>query len=190
MDRLLPFDELNTLKTIVTNIFSEDEHRQEYKQYIIDEILEILVLSYIFGNEAANQMLETEYEIDQVKVDAAVYENIAGENWVQRVSDYIDNGTAADIIRVAETDAHRIYNEAIMDVGREAYSEGGRKILKTWETMLDDRVRDTHEYLEGETIPFEDDFYTFDGDFAQRPGGFNDPSNNINCRCRIVLSDG
>ena len=51
--------------------------------------------------------------------------------------------------------------------------------------MMDERVRDTHYPLEGVTIDMDDDFYTFDGDFASEPGAFMLPENNINCRCYL-----
>jgi hypothetical protein len=53
--------------------------------------------------------------------------------------------------------------------------------------MLDDRVRETHDYLEGVRVGIDDLFYTFDGDAAYAPGGFGDPSNNVNCRCYLTL---
>lgn len=189
MDRLLPFDELNVLSPIVADIFDRPPgERREFKDYIFDEILDILILSYIYGNEAANTMIGEEIGVDKAQLTASVDRKVAEKDWKQRVDEYMnsDTATAADIMRVAETDAHRIYNEAIADVGKTASGQGA-KLTKTWLTMLDDRVRDTHDYLEGETIPFEDDFYTFDGDYAPYPGEFLFPENNVNCRCRIVL---
>lgn len=167
----------------------------------MDEILELLILSYLYGNEAANDMLyRTEIEtrmqsetetirivpIDTDSMNGSVYRDIAGENWEQRVSDYYDSedGTADDVIRVLDTDSHRIYNDAIEDVGERS---SGR-IYKTWETMLDDRVRDTHEWLQSVRVPLNERFYTYDGDSARYPGDFTLPQNNINCRCRISLS--
>ena len=54
--------------------------------------------------------------------------------------------------------------------------------------MADERVRDTHSYLELETVGIDDDFYTYDGDHAPYPGLFALPENNINCRCEILFS--
>ena len=187
MDRLMPFDELNVLSPIVMDIFARPyEERKRFKDYLVDEILDILILSYVYGNEAAETMLDEDIAVAKEELTAAVDRKVADKTWRQRIDEYMDSetATAADIMRVAETDAHRIYNEAIVDVGKKAKG----KINKTWVTMMDDRVRETHDYLEGETIPFEDDFYTFDGDYASQPGGFLFPENNINCRCRLVLS--
>jgi hypothetical protein len=59
---------------------------------------------------------------------------------------------------------------------------------KTWVTMMDDRVRDTHDYLEGETVGIGEDFYTYDGDHASAPGLFELAENNVNCRCELLFS--
>ena len=198
----MPFDELSVVSERIKADFQlTPEQRKAVKEDRMDEILELLILSYLYGNEAANDMLyRTEIEtrmqsetetirivpIDTDSMNGSVYRDIAGENWEQRVSDYYDSedGTADDVIRVLDTDSHRIYNDAIEDVGERS---SGR-IYKTWETMLDDRVRDTHEWLQSVRVPLNERFYTYDGDSARYPGDFTLPQNNINCRCRISLS--
>ena len=198
----MPFDELSVVSERIKADFQlTPEQRKAVKEDRMDEILELLILSYLYGNEAANDMLyRTEIEtrmqsetetvrivpIDTDSMNGSVYRDIAGENWEQRVSDYYDSedGTADDVIRVLDTDSHRVYNDAIEDVGERS---SGR-IYKTWETMLDDRVRDTHEWLQSVRVPLNERFYTYDGDSARYPGDFTLPQNNINCRCRISLS--
>ena len=198
MDRLPPFDELKGLREELDGVFAggQDERKRK-KPYIIDEILDLLIMDYIFGNESGNEMLygptETEdgevkrtVQIDVDDMNKAVFRVIAGKNWEQRISEYLDdeNGTVDEIIRVVDTDMTRIYNDAILDVGEK--SDG--PVMKTWQTMLDDKVRDTHDYLQSMTVPVDSRFYTFDGDSARYPGDFVLPENNINCRCRISLS--
>ena len=210
MDRLMPFDELNVLSGEIREIYATGTQEQE-REGILDSVLDLLILSYLYGNEAANAMLGTEEAVDTERLDRAVTEEIAGETWIQRINKYITEGTAEDVIRVIETDSHRIYNEAIYEVGKKVSDEESSSVgaqasqqwpsgsttapdrpkgvvYKTWETMLDDRVRDTHQYLEGTTIPFDEYFYTYDGDSALRPGDFAYPENDIGCRCRLRLS--
>ena len=67
-------------------------------------------------------------------------------------------------------------------------TETGRDVYKTWQTMQDDRVRETHDYLEGMTIPLKEKFKTLDMDEADAPGGFTLPENNVNCRCWLSYS--
>jgi hypothetical protein len=198
MDRLPPFDELSNLRSELESDFAAGmEQRRRNRDRRIDEILDMLIVAYMFGNEAGNEMLygptelpngdiKRTVDIDIDEMDDAIFRVIAGKDWQERVTEYLDDlqGTVDDIIRVVDTDMNRIYNDAVLDVGER--SEG--TVMKTWQTMLDDRVRDTHEYLQSETVPIDRRFYTFDGDSARYPGDFADPQNNINCRCRISLS--
>lgn len=215
MDRLPPWDELSNLRTELDDTFrAGPEERKRRKPYIIDEILDMLIMAYMYGNEAGNTMLYGSDVVDQIMPDQdgpnrvididtddmnrSVFKVVAGKNWEQRITEYLDdeNGTVDDVIRVVDTDMHRIYNDSILNVGERAEDEepedGGvvkPTVMKTWQTMLDDRVRDTHEYLEGMTIPVNRRFYTYDGDSARYPGDFSNPANVINCRCRISLSN-
>lgn len=198
MDRLPPFDELSNLRSELESDFAAGmEQRRRNRDRRIDEILDMLIVAYMFGNEAGNEMLygptelpngdiKRTIDIDLDEMDDAIFRVIAGKDWQERVTEYMDDlqGTVDDIIRVVDTDMNRIYNDAVLDVGER--SEGA--VMKTWQTMMDDRVRDTHEYLEGMTVPIDSRFYTFDGDSARYPGDFSDPANSINCRCRISLS--
>ena len=198
MDRLPPFDDLNLLRSELEQDFSGGlEQRKKNRDKRIDEILEMLIMAYMFGNESGNEMLygptelpngevKRTVDIDLDEMDGAIFREIAGKDWQERVEEYLDDsdGTVDDIIRVVDTDMNRIYNDAVLDVGER--SDGN--VMKTWETMLDDRTRDTHQYLESMTVPVDSRFYTFDGDSARYPGDFADPQNNVNCRCRISLS--
>lgn len=214
MDRLPPFDELEAFRSELEQDFQlPPEERKRRKKDRIDEILEMLIMAYMFGNEAANTMLygsdvvdQTEPEqegpnrvidIDTDDMNRAVFKIIAGKNWEQRISEYYDSdsGTIDDIIRVVDTDMNRVYNDSILNVGEraeESEPEQGMPtvgVTKTWETMMDERVRSTHEPLQSVSVPVNGRFHTWDGDSARYPGDFTDPNNNINCRCRIVLSN-
>ena len=199
MDRLPPFDRLDTLRSELEEDFSlSTEDRRKRKKDRIDEILDMLIIAYMFGNESANTMLfgDGDSDTDEMPVmpisvddmDAAIYRKIADKDWEQRVSDYydLDNGTVDEVIRVVDTDMNRVYNDAILNVGERADRNG--TVMKTWQTMLDDRVRDQHFSIEGVSVPVDRRFYTFDGDSARYPGDFTLPENNVNCRCRIRLS--
>ena len=75
------------------------------------------------------------------------------------------------------------YSEALLETA----DKSGKKFLKKWQTMEDDRVRDTHDYLQGVVVDRDERFYTFDGDSARYPGDFGLPENNVNCRCYVEL---
>lgn len=218
MDRLPPFDQLAVLRSELESDFAAGpEERKRRKRDRIDEILEMLIMAYMYGNESANTMLfgpdivdtidpdepNRPVRIDVDDMEKSVFKDIAGKDWEQRVSEYYDSdsGTVDDVIRVVDTDMNRIYNDSVLDVGEKA--NAGRVewsnedlpapdtkdlVMKTWKTVLDDRVRDQHSYLEGMTIPVGRRFYTYTGDSARYPGDFSDPNNNCNCRCAISLS--
>lgn len=214
MDRLPPWDELSNLRAELDEDFAAGpEERKRRKRDRIDEILEMLIMAYMYGNEAANTMLYGSDVVDQIEpeqegpnrvididtddMNRAVFKVIAGKNWEQRVSEYYDSdsGTVDDVIRVVDTDMHRIYNDSILNVGERAEDEepedGGPikpTVMKTWVTMLDDRVRMGHEVLEGVTIPVDKRFWTIGGDSARYPGDFTSPELNIGCRCRLKLT--
>lgn len=197
-DRLPPFEQLETLRSELEDDFSGGiEERKRNKKRRIDEILEMLIIAYMFGNESGNYMLSGETAPTQddeelpipIRVDSmngSIFRKIADKTWEERVSEYLDDetGTVDEIIRVVDTDLNRVYNDSILDVGERADGT----VMKTWETMMDERVRDTHDYLQSTSVPIDRRFYTFDGDSARYPGDFTLPQNNVNCRCRISLS--
>lgn len=197
-DRLPPFEQLETLRSELEADFSGGiEERKRNKKRRIDEILEMLIIAYMFGNESGNYMLSGETAPTQddeelpipIRVDSmngSIFRKIADKTWEERVSEYLDDeaGTVDEIIRVVDTDLNRVYNDSILDVGERADGT----VMKTWETMMDDRVRDTHSPLQSVKIPVDSRFYSWDGDSARYPGDFTLPENNINCRCRISLS--
>ena len=190
---ILPIDEINALEERLKPHF-EDEGKGKIKsredcEDILDELLELFLLTYTMGAEATNGELGTSGMPSIDAVDAAVYAPVAGKTWRERVVGYYDSGgTLYDITRIAETDATRIYNQGAVDAVRVNGMEGATS--KRWRTMNDDRVRDTHDYLEGMVVPFDERFYTYDGDSAEYPGGFSLPENNINCRCVVEIIRG
>ena len=202
MDRLPPFDELNNLRSELEHDFAGGlEQRKKRKPYIIDEILEMLIMAYMYGNEAGNEMLygptelpngevKRTVDIDLDEMDDAIFRIVAGKDWQQRVSEYLDdlNGTVDEIIRVVDTDMNRVYNDSVLNVGAGAEQEEKRPVMKTWETVLDDRVRLGHEILEGVTVPINGRFWSLGGDSARYPGDFTSPELNVGCRCRLRLS--
>lgn len=111
------------------------------------------------------------------RMHETVWKDIKGKNFSDRVLEHAEMGDKEAILRVVETDGNRVYNSGGLLGAR------GIAKTKTWETMMDDRVREQHSYLQSVTVPIDEDFYTYDGDHAPQPGGFEDPALNINCRC-------
>lgn len=190
---ILPMDEINALEEKLKPHFEDDgkgriKSRQDAEE-IIDELLDLFLIAYASGVTATSTELGTILSPSVEDIDAAVFAEVAGETWKQRVMDYYDSGgTLYDIQRIAETDATRIYNQGALDTVSVNNAQDGT--VKRWVTMMDDRVRDTHSYLEGMEVPYNARFYTYDGDSAEAPGMFSLPENNINCRCVVEIIRG
>lgn len=187
MASILPMDELNRVDSEIRERFGDESLQKRDKrdeEDIIDELLDLFLLAYAMGNSVTNDNLSSNYEPSVDDVMKVVNAEVAGKTWRERVEDYFSSGgTGADIARIADTEMHRIANTAALDTAKRAGATS-----KTWVTMMDDRVRDTHDYLEGETVGIDDDFYTYDGDHASAPGLFELAENNVNCRCELLFS--
>jgi len=186
MTSILPFDELNRFNEEIRQRFGDAQltDRQEEEEDIIDELLDLFLLAYAMGNEVTNENLSSNWMPPVDEVMQVVDAEVADKTWRERVEDYFENGgTGADIARIADTEMHRIANTAALDTAKRAGATH-----KTWATMLDDKVRETHDYLEGMTVDIDDEFYTYDGDHASAPGLFTLAQNNVNCRCELLFS--
>lgn len=215
MASILPFDELNRFKTRITEWYANNPQlKQKDEEDIIDELLDLFLLAYAQGNQVTIENLAyltdgvpSDFKPDVDDVMKVVDERVANKTWRERIKEYFDKArkgelpTQSDrgeteeqsgngnvslpdaIIRIAETETHRIANTAAITSAKKA----GAK-TKTWATMLDDKVRETHDYLEGMTVNIDEDFYTYDGDHASAPGLFELAQNNINCRCELIFS--
>ena len=193
MPNLMPFDELNTFKAMVTEYKTEPLtlfEREQKREDILDYIEWLLIESYVYGNvQAMNDLGILDRDpadlVNQDRLREVVDKPIAGKTYHDRITEYLDddNSTVEDFQRVAETDSTRIYNTGVVDGGK---ASGIKGVMKQWHTMEDDRVRDAHVELDMKAV-FLDEKFEVDGDSAMAPGGFSRPELNVNCRCEINL---
>lgn len=191
---LMPFDELNTFRQMVTEYKTEPLTNSEKEQLRddIEEYIEFLLIeAYTYGNVQAMYDLglmdeDPESLINADEMYAEINKEIAGKTFRQRIDERFDDdsSTVEDFQRIAETDSTRVYNSGILDAAKNSGLSGVRK---QWITMEDDRVRDPHAYLDMMIVPYEQKFYSYDGDSAMAPGGFSNPALNVNCRCVLRL---
>lgn len=183
-DSTMNWDELNLLRSSAYDLLQE--YRQKKDRKAVDRWCDymefVLCLVYAYGWKDAEEIVGIVPFRDGLD-DKAVNLEIDGETYRDRIVQQLDEDSLAGVLRIIETEAHRDYNTGVYDAG----TESGVKVRKTWATMMDERVRDTHSYLEGMTVGLDDKFYTYDGDSARFPGDFSLPENNVNCRCGIVL---
>lgn len=187
MNSILPFDELNSFNRQIEERFgtgniAEIASKQD-EEDIIDEMFELFLLSYARGAEAANISLSSSYvpPLDDVKrvLDA----KIAGKTWEERVREYFSQGgTAADIKRIAETEAHRDSNAGAFETAK---SVGAKE--KVWHCMLLPTSRDTHVYLDGVSAPIDGEFYSYMGGSTKYPGQWGIAEEDINCLCWLTF---
>ena len=184
MNSILPFDELNRFDASLRERFADGKLAKEDEEDIIDEMLDLFLLAYAMGNSVTNENLSSDWTPPVDDVMKVIDAKAAGKTWRERVEEYFANGGSVDdIVRIAETETHRDANTAALDTAKKAGAKN-----KTWVTMMDDRVRETHDYLEGMMVGINEDFYTYDGDHASAPGLFELAENNVNCRCELLFS--
>lgn len=203
MATMLQFDEINRLaEEIYARTASLPAEKR--KEEICDEIEDLLIIAYAFGQERVYEEAgipndqevrkpggrrgEQVPEIPQSSsedVYRAIYKPVAGETFEERIERRIEENTLdlPALQRIVETEYHRVEETGAYDTAFIVANATKRKPYKSWRTMLDERVRSTHVYLEGTEVPIDDLFFTYDNDCAMFPGDFSDPDNNINCRC-------
>lgn len=189
MASILPFDELNNFIDRLKARFpdgklpSQNEAKEE-EEDIIDEMLDLFLLAYAQGNAVTGETLSFGWTPSVDDAMEVINKEVAGKTWRERVEEYFaSGGSVDDLIRIAETETHRDANESALNTAKRA---GATK--KTWATMLDDRVRTDHDYLEGTTVGIDEDFYTWQGYHAPAPGLFGVAEEDVNCRCELIFS--
>ena len=186
MSDLMNWDELNLLRSSAIDLIRDyrKSHDKKKVRHWCDYMEFVLCLVYAYGWKDAEEIVGIVPFKDGLD-DKAVNLEIEGETYRERIQKQLDEDSLEGILRIIETEAHRDYNTGVYQAGKESGVEGLRK---KWMTMMDDRVRDTHDYLEGMVVGIDDLFYTYDGDYAYAPGGFSKPENNVNCRCVVTLA--
>lgn len=171
---LLRLDELNSLK-------GKFERYKGNVNELVGLFTDWLFLAYADGKTDVEDMLGKETEVSVDNVMDVVSAKVGGENVFERVADDIYLEDVEALLRLADNERSRVYNTAAYDTATKL----GAK-YKVWHTMEDDRVRDTHDYIDRMKKPIGEAFYTYTGDYAMYPQGFQDAENNIGCRCWLT----
>lgn len=170
----MKYDELNVVAFDIANAKTPKEARGLFEDTLFD--------AYVYG--FLDLFDDGNGEIDYPKMLDTIEHEYDGVSIFDTMQGYVENGAIDDIRRLLDSEWHRVFNQAQYDAATDlGYTR------KTWVTMDDDKVRDTHDYLEGVTIDIDAEFITFDGDMARFPGDFFLAQNNANCRCIVVYSE-
>ena len=159
----------------------------------LDMVDDLLISAYIEGGKDTLDMFGDDViSIDEMNIipsmQTALNHTIEGLTYRNRIILGFLEYSTKEMQRLVGNEYHLMYCAGQNDIAKSYETTTGRKVYKTWHTMKDDKVRDTHAYLEEECIPLDDYFYTWDGDKAKYPGGFEKPENCINCRCILTYS--
>ena len=175
---LFPWDDINNIEARFAE-FPKDADGKFDREKCADEILDFLIFTYLM----ARDNIDPEIEVRAEDMKDIIYEEVAGADFVERAYKWADLGDVYALQVLLETETHRVFCETM-----QFYADKKGASTKTWHTMGDDRVRDTHLYLEDMEVPIDAMFFTYDGDGAEYPGGFILPQNNVNCRCYLTYN--
>lgn len=204
---VLNFDELNIINrdkiraAVEAEIFSELPERKIDRKRVEDIIFALLTMAYAFGIDKAGLDLGEKPEVSEGRQEDAITAPTAGMTAFQRMDEHIHNAEPAieaggsvavdaaialveQLTTLIETEAGRVTNTAIFDAAEDFQRKNpNRVVMKRWVAVLDDRTRDTHFYLDGTEVPLDAYFYSYSGDRALFPHGFQTAQENTNCRC-------
>lgn len=179
--RQLKFDEINTLgKKLTSWEEAEGMSREEIekrKEAFHDCLIDFLVDGFATGLLFIGEDKDLP---DPYKFLDITYQD--GETPTDKFLKYLKSNDSERMQVLIEAEANRMFNAGEME------AVDGIECTKTWVTMRDNRVRNTHYYIDNVTIPVNEEFVTIDGDSALAPGGFKDPENNVNCRCYLEFT--
>lgn len=178
---LTEFDEINRL---MDTSYLQAAEQVDKKKQIEDDMLAFFILAYQRGYRDVEAMTGQLASYNLTEMQNAIYTAVEDKTWVDRADEYINADDLTGLEMLAETEYHRIYNLASSDAGGKIQDQfPDLELVKTWHTMEDDKVRETHRYLDNMSISETAEFYTIDGDHALGPGNFAKAENNVNCRC-------
>jgi hypothetical protein len=84
-------------------------------------------------------------------------------------------------LRAVNSGSHEMFQQAVNDGDLQADS-----LKQEWHTARDDRVRDSHDGMNGQITDFNEPFISDAGNQLRFPGDPNAPaSETINCRCAV-----
>lgn len=171
----------------------DELHRLNNYEYLNDdytlpeEVERYLEDMYLEGFSSAFYLLGMDVEApDPTLILAAIWATIEDQTFRDRLEGELNDW---EIWRIARTEGHRVFIEGQMDGARQAAETSHRTVMKRWVSRLDNRVRTTHQGLEGVTLPLNGWFVTPNGQ-AQRPGTFGVADEDVNCRCVLNFVTG
>lgn len=113
---------------------------------------------------------------------------VSGRSYAQ-IAKEIEKATEAtykQALRITRTEAGRVRSLAKAEAMEEAVAIGV-ELEKMWTSTLDNRTRGTHRSLDGQIRKKDDKFKSTAGYTALMPKTFGVASEDVNCRCTVVM---
>tara|TARA_R100000664_G_scaffold29084_2_gene40704 strand:- start:9 stop:2054 length:2046 start_codon:yes stop_codon:yes gene_type:complete len=134
-------------------------------------------------SQLASELIKTTTEKIRRVVEFSLLEGASETEVAERIlaSKTFDKARAS---LIARTEATRSLNAAKIRAGQIAVGEG-LVVRKQWVTENDDKVREEHVLLDGQTV-MPDDVFEVAGMTAPGPGQFGESSMDCNCRCMVL----
>lgn len=191
----------NIIQRFKLHVFSEN-----YNRYAYETEIKTGVSFDIYNEDAVDKLIredpkmlpewkideEKDYVWNRQKVENAITQGIIQGEGVDQIAERL-----ARDLKTTNTSKMRMFARTAMtgaqNAGRQKQMEDavekGIDISKQWIATLDDRTRDTHQKLDGQTVPVHESFHvgTMHGTEKIRfPGDPNaEPAMVFNCRCTM-----
>ena len=196
---------LKRLKFFEENIFNEiNKHSIDYQKkveqedYSIDlsfinfdsRIVEVALLNPMYDRWLDELKTENEDMLREIK-DSLILGLIRGIGYSQIAANFsAKSGFDYDkAVKIMHTEGHRIQNlVGLLGENKVQASSNrlGMVMEKVWSTAKDNRVRESHQYMEGQVADENDLFHFRDGTPTLAPGLSGKPEFDDECRCVTI----
>lgn len=176
---------MNCLKISYLTKYSGDT----YIKKIIDEnVIKRLTTAKLLGLPFKELDIDKDKRWNAKKINAEMLQAIEKGESINEIGKRlirITNMNKNSAIRNARTMTTSFENLGRLD-GMEKMKENGTKLRKRWLATNDERTRNAHAELNGETAEIDKPFYNSEGEIMY-PGDPNaSPANVYNCRCTLT----
>lgn len=160
------------------------------KRLTADEIIALLqkpISGLTMNERMALRVTDLEMRVT-AEVRRKILQGVPVEDTWKGVKTVMEKVYAKDRTMLAD-DTHRVSQEAVQ-ASLESGLDKGIFPTKTWITAGDEKVRDAHRLLDGQTVDADQDFEIPSGEWkgyhAGGPEQFGEPALDYNCRCYVV----
>lgn len=147
---------------------------------MIENPISGLTLSQRLEKHRSEVVWKVQQEVTQGLVKGETYGTMS-----KRLKETFE-GDAVKSMRVVRTETHRAIEQAKHDSAAHA-TRNGVIMMKEWASSQDERVRSSHQHLDGTKIQMDENFKGKYGS-GPAPGQLGHPAEDINCRCVLYYS--